>query len=188
MPVFASSLVACEKDGFSTKPVTRPVESASTRPYSRGSPTWVVTMVAAAPVLSCISTASLNGRSQSASPLATSSGASSAPTAARTLPAVPSGRSSSANKSRIPANSAEEKCDLSCSDRYRRVNTASSTPFAASSSSIYSTTGRPQRRTIGLGTVSVRGRSRVPSPPARMTAFIWNLPTLSFLKSVCSTF
>ena len=35
-----------------------------------------------------------------------------------------------------------------------------------------SSTGRPKRGTMGLGRSRVSGRSRVPSPPARITAFI----------------
>lgn len=49
---------------------------------------------------------------------------------------------------------------------------ASSTPFFRSSSRMCSSTGLPKRDTMGFGSSVVRGWSRVPAPPAKMTAFI----------------
>src|SRR3954470_1991854 len=48
--------------------------------------------------------------------------------------------------------------------------TTSSTPWLLSHSSMYARNGRSTSGTIGLGTVEVRGRSRGPSPPTRITA------------------
>src|SRR5207245_3237680 len=49
------------------------------------------------------------------------------------------------------------------------------TPTLASRSSWWRRKGRSTTGTTGLGTVSVRGRSRVPSPPTRITAFMESL-------------
>src|SRR5579859_5792234 len=46
----------------------------------------------------------------------------------------------------------------------------SSTPCRRSHSSMYEMKGWPARGTTGLGMVEVSGRSRVPSPPARIRA------------------
>src|SRR3712207_982905 len=51
-------------------------------------------------------------------------------------------------------------------------NTTSSTPWERSQSSIKAMKGRSTSGTTGFGTVLVSGRSRVPSPPARMSACI----------------
>src|SRR5215208_8540388 len=48
--------------------------------------------------------------------------------------------------------------------------TMSSTPCVRSQSSMKAMNGRSTSGTTGLGTVEVSGRSRVPSPPARMSA------------------
>src|SRR3954451_18779366 len=48
--------------------------------------------------------------------------------------------------------------------------TMSSTPCSRSQSSMKTTNGRSTSGTTGLGTVVVRGRRRVPSPPARIRA------------------
>src|SRR2546421_12250316 len=50
--------------------------------------------------------------------------------------------------------------------------TTSSTPWPLSHSSMYARNGRSTSGTTGLGTVDVSGRSRVPSPPTRITACI----------------
>src|SRR3954462_10938561 len=52
------------------------------------------------------------------------------------------------------------------------VTTMSSTPSAFSRSTMCSIIGRLTIGIIGLGTIEVSGRSRVPSPPAMITAFI----------------
>src|SRR3954454_17211337 len=59
--------------------------------------------------------------------------------------------------------------------------TMSSTPWERSQSSMNAMNGRSTKGTTGLGTVDVSGRSRVPSPPARMSACI--VPSLD--SSVC---
>jgi hypothetical protein len=46
----------------------------------------------------------------------------------------------------------------------------SSTPWLASQSSMNVRNGRPANGITGFGVVSVSGRSRVPSPPARTSA------------------
>src|SRR5437870_7473818 len=46
------------------------------------------------------------------------------------------------------------------------------TPWSRSSASWYARNGRFNRGTTGFGRVSVSGRSRVPWPPARMTACV----------------
>src|SRR4051794_37659322 len=56
--------------------------------------------------------------------------------------------------------------------RYPSESSASSMPWRASQSSMKLRNGRPARGMTGLGVVSVSGRSRVPSPPARTTACI----------------
>ena len=50
--------------------------------------------------------------------------------------------------------------------------TTSSTPCERSQSSMNAMNGRSTSGTTGLGTVEVSGRSRVPSPPARISACI----------------
>ena len=51
-----------------------------------------------------------------------------------------------------------------------RVTTVSLKPCLPSSSTMYSMHGLPHSDTIGLGWLLVRGRRRVPSPPAMTTA------------------
>ena len=52
------------------------------------------------------------------------------------------------------------------------VTTMSSMPWRFSSSTMCSIIGRLTSGSIGLGALDVRGRSRVPSPPAMITAFM----------------
>src|SRR3974390_2842717 len=52
----------------------------------------------------------------------------------------------------------------------------SSTPWPRSHSSMNEMKGRSTSLTIGLGTFEVSGRRRVPSPPARITAWIRSPP------------
>src|SRR5918998_2068367 len=54
--------------------------------------------------------------------------------------------------------------------RWPHDMTTSLTPWDFSQSSMKTMKGRSTRGTTGLGTVEVSGRSRVPSPPARMSA------------------
>src|SRR3954467_14664488 len=56
--------------------------------------------------------------------------------------------------------------------RNATVTTMSSKPWSASSRTMCSIIGRFATGIMGLGWLLVSGRSRVPSPPARMTAFI----------------
>ncbi|MEZ5142691.1 MAG: hypothetical protein R2726_09275 [Acidimicrobiales bacterium] len=52
------------------------------------------------------------------------------------------------------------------------VTTMSSMPCRFSRSTMCSIIGRLTRGSIGLGALEVSGRSRVPSPPAMITAFM----------------
>src|ERR671928_712152 len=58
-------------------------------------------------------------------------------------------------------------------------STTSSTPWPRSHSSMYAMNGRSTSGTTGFGTVEVSGRSRVPSPPTRITACTTSLPPWS---------
>ncbi len=52
------------------------------------------------------------------------------------------------------------------------VTTISSMPWRFSSSTMCSIIGRLTNGSMGLGALDVSGRSRVPSPPAMITAFM----------------
>src|SRR5436190_15123463 len=58
------------------------------------------------------------------------------------------------------------------SGKYPRSMRIRSNPWSRSISTMYSRNGLPWNSTIGLGRVSVIGRSRVPRPPARITAWV----------------
>ena len=60
--------------------------------------------------------------------------------------------------------------------RKASVTTMSSKPCRFSSSTMCSIIGRLASGIIGLGWLLVRGRRRLPSPPAMMTAFIGSRP------------
>src|SRR5712692_1892231 len=57
--------------------------------------------------------------------------------------------------------------------RKARVTTMSSKPCSFRSLTMCSIIGRLTTGIMGFGALDVRGRSRVPSPPAMMTAFMW---------------
>src|SRR3954470_22210536 len=61
--------------------------------------------------------------------------------------------------------------------RWPQPITTSSTPWRRSQSSMKTMNGRSTSGTTGFGTVEVSGRSRVPSPPARISACTSALPT-----------
>src|SRR6478672_9651441 len=62
------------------------------------------------------------------------------------------------------------------SERKPSDRIASSTPYPCSQSSMKLRNGRPASGITGLGTVSVSGRRRVPSPPASTSACTARLP------------
>src|SRR5439155_9595149 len=85
-------------------------------------------------------------------------------------PAVPSGVGSVIHVTRGPSCRAWRN-EAKTSSRYGDDNKASPTPCAARSSRTWSRNGRSTSGMSGFGMVSVSGRSRVPSPPTRTTAF-----------------
>ncbi len=87
-----------------------------------------------------------------------------------TLPAVPSGTDSVAYDSATPYSSPAPKYERMLAARYCTVTTAWSIPCMLSSRSRWPMIGSPTTGSSGLGTFVVRGRRRVPSPPAITTA------------------
>src|SRR3954470_15539097 len=94
------------------------------------------------------------------------------PSTVRSAPAVPSGSSSqchasSSSSGRIPF---WEKYSWISSPRWLTQRSILRTPEPARRPMMCSRIGRSPTGTSGLGMIVVYGRSRVPSPPARMTA------------------
>ena len=94
IPVFARSLNISDSMGFSRNLYILPLESVMATPYSVGTLTLLSTIVTAAPRALWKHIASVRSASVMASPLMTMVRRASAPTALRTLPAVPRGASS----------------------------------------------------------------------------------------------
>src|SRR3954462_636542 len=92
----------------------------------------------------------------------------------RSAPAVPSGSSSQWNsRSRSSGPTAAcEKYSWIGSPRWLTQRSILRTPEPARRPMMCSRIGRSPTGTSGLGMIVVYGRSRVPSPPARMTALI----------------
>ena len=95
-----------------------------------------------------------------------------APSAARRAPAVPSSVAPfvASTDAQAEACRRRRRGRGSAPPGTRRTGRRRRSPHAASFSSCQSTNGRPATSSIDLGTVSVRGRIRVASPPARTTA------------------
>ena len=97
MPVLTVSEISSPQVGFSRNWVIQPSSSVTITPYSSGSSTRVSVMVAVAFLAWCEAMTALRSKSVSASPLMTRKGSSPKNSAAfLTLPAVPSGTSSTA--------------------------------------------------------------------------------------------
>ncbi len=93
-PVLIVSENTWPHDGFSRNRSTRPSASTMTTPNSSGLSTDFSAMVAATPLDLCAEMSASRSKSQSASPEMTRNVSSSSSSAFLTLPAVPSGRSS----------------------------------------------------------------------------------------------
>ncbi len=83
---------------------------------------------------------------------------------------VPRRSGSSTYVSRTPKRAPSPSCARIMSDLWCTATATSSTPHCASRSMRISTSGRPPTRSSGFGVSSVSGRSRVPMPPAMITA------------------
>src|SRR4051812_3411165 len=87
-------------------------------------------------------------------------------------PAVPRGSGSSTKRSRRPSCEPSPRTLRTLVARKPQDMITSSTPWRCSHSSMYTRNGRSTSGRTGFGTVTVSGRSRVPSPPTRITACI----------------
>src|SRR3984893_4264089 len=170
MPVLAWSLKTSPHDGFSRKRLMFPSSSVNTTPYSSGFGTEWSTMVACEPRLVCARITAVRSMSVSASPLITRKVSSSRWAALRTLPAVPSGRSSTTYSISMSSSAPSPRRLRISAPRYASVTTTWVIPCSLSSRRMCSSTGVPTTGTSGLGRRLVRGRSRAPSPPAMTTA------------------
>src|SRR3954452_2897998 len=91
-------------------------------------------------------------------------------------PPVPSGVGSSTYRSLTPKALPSPSTLRTPEAMWPQEMTMSSTPCERSQSSMKAMNGRSTSGTTGLGTVVVSGRSRVPSPPARMSACTRSAP------------
>src|SRR2546423_10600934 len=99
---------------------------------------------------------------------------SSSPGTLRSAPAVPCGSSSQCQSSSTSGGTIPscEKYSWMSSPRWLTQRSIRRTPDCARRPMMCSRMGRSPTGTSGLGMIVVYGRSRVPSPPARMTALI----------------
>src|SRR3954447_21478731 len=168
MPVLTSRIASCAALASppplaSTTPVTAPALSRRTRPYSPGSSSTIVAIVAAAPLAVCVATRSAtncavrSGTSPDSTTTAPSAG--NAPAAASRASAVPFGRSCTASTTsagRWPS-------------RGRAAESTTTMRAAPASRDAWigqCTSGRPQR---GCRTLGRAERIRLPLPAARIT-------------------
>src|SRR5688500_6662017 len=107
-----------------------------------------------------------------ASPEITMNVSSSASPVCRTDPPVPRGASSTLYLRRIPTGPPSPKLSWICEARYCGVTNASLMPWRWRRSKMCPRQGLLTIETIGLGRLIVRGRKRLPSPPAMTTACI----------------
>jgi len=171
MPVLTWSEKTSPQDGFSRKRVMRPSAPHMTTPYSSGASTEVRAMVTAAPRFRWKSTRAPRSMFVSTSPLMTRKVSPSSGSMFLTLPAVPRGTSSTKNLRFTPSHDPSGKWSRTASGRWCRVSRASLKPWRPSRPRTCSRMGLFPTGTIGFGTLHVRGRSLVPSPPAMTTAF-----------------
>src|SRR3954468_655538 len=104
------------------------------------------------------------------SPLSMRKRSSSRSSAYFSAPAVPRGSGSSTKRSRSPNCEPSPRTLRTLVARKPQDMITSSTPGRRSRSSMWARNGRSTSGSTGLGTVTVSGRSRVPSPPTRITA------------------
>src|SRR3954470_6436322 len=156
--------------GFSTNSETEWSSCRRTRPYAVGSLTGTSARVPTAPVASCWAICAVRSMSVSTSPLSIRKRSSRRSSAYLSAPAVPRGSGSSTKRRRSPYCEPSPSTLRTAVARKPHDMTTSSTPWRASHSSMKTMNGRSTSGTTGLGTVEVRGRRRVPSPPTRITA------------------
>src|SRR5262245_2888560 len=104
------------------------------------------------------------------SPLSMRNRSSSRSSAYLSAPAVPRGSGSSTKRRRSPDCEPSPRTLRTLVARNPHDIITSSTPWRRSHSSMYARNGRSTSGSTGLGTVTVSGRNRVPSPPTRITA------------------
>src|SRR4051812_45993312 len=104
------------------------------------------------------------------SPLSMRKRSSSRSSAYLSAPAVPRGSGSSMKRRRTPNCEPSPRTLRTLVARKPHDMITSSTPWRRSHSSMYARNGRSTSGRTGFGTVTVSGRSRVPSPPTRITA------------------
>mgnify|MGYP003287478677 CR=1 FL=1 len=169
--------------GFSRKRSIRPSESVTTIPNSSGFGTDLSATVTDPPRSRWNSTSLVRSKSHNASPEMTRKVSSSLPDASPTEPAVPRGDSSTEYSRLRPSDSPSPKYVRIACGRKATVTMTSSNPCFRRSSRMCSMQGLPTIGTIGFGWFEVRGRRRVPSPPAMTTArIIWKYPLFASLR------
>ena len=179
MPVLMVSLKTWPHVGFSRKRSIEPSSRAMTMPNSSGFSTWTRPMVANALFSSWNSMMRPRSMSVRTSPEMTRKRSVRCCIALRTEPAVPSGDSSDAYSMCTPNSEPSPKYVRMVLARNATVTTISSMPCRFNRSMTCSIIGRLTSGSMGLGTFDVSGRSRVPSPPAMITAFMSCVRSLS---------
>src|SRR4051812_4248489 len=178
------SLKTCPHVGFSRKRSIEPSSLVMTMPKSSGFSMAFRPMVASAPRSSWNFTMADRSMSVMTSPAMTRKRSSSSSRALRTEPAVPSGLSSVAYWMRTPNSDPSPKYVRTLLAMNETVTTRSSKPCSFSSRMMCSIIGWLTSGIIAFCWLEVRGRSRLPSPPAMITAFIGR-QRLSCLGSSC---
>src|SRR4051812_15847874 len=156
--------------GFSTNSLTEPSSFVRTRPYAVGSATGTSASVPTAPVCSCRAICAVRSMSVRTSPLSMRKRSSSRSSAYFRAPAVPRGSGSSTKRRRRPNCEPSPRTLRTLVARKPHDMITSSTPWRRSHWSMKRRKGGSTGGRTGWGTVRVSGRSRVPSPPTRITA------------------
>ena len=176
MPAFARSLRGAA--GFSSNDVTTPPWT-SRMPQASGLGAWNTAMAACAEgAASSAATSRRRSKSVRSSPLTARNTSSDADEPSAGERGCRRFRAGWARSSSAPAAcpGALPGATRTCSGMWCRLTRTSSTPAARKLSSQRSSRGRPPTGTRHFGTLSVRGRRRVPSPAARRKAFIRPTP------------
>ena len=163
--------------GFSRNRSIDPSSRVITIPNSRGFSMALRPMVASAFFSRWKSTTAARSMSVTTSPEMTRKDSDNSSMALRTEPAVPSGFSSVAYTIRTPNSEPFPKYVRMALAWKATVTTMSSKPWCFSSATTCSIIGRLAIGNIGFGWLDVRGRNRVPSPPAMITAFTSRPPS-----------
>src|SRR3954447_140128 len=156
--------------GFSTNSRMECSSFVRTSPYAVGSSTGTSASVPTAPASTCRAICAVRSMSVRTSPLSMRKRSSSRSSAYLSAPAVPRGSGSSMKRRRTPNCEPSPRTLRTLVARKPHDMITSSPPWRRSHSSMYARNGRSTSGRTGFGTVAVSGRSRVPSPPTRITA------------------